>query len=326
MASRINKQFGGTYDVYQTNAHCGYSNNWFYGVNGTYEFVIELCDSLTIPPGDQIQGIVEDNLPGPFYLLDRLSGPGLTGHITDAQTDLPLSAEVEVLEATFPVLTPRTSDPEYGRYFRILEPGNYTMRVGKEGYGCEFRDVTDGPDTLTTEDFELYANQAPSQFSLLSPTDEDTVLIPTSFEWELSTDPDFGEEVSYDILISLSPNFHFDSIMTVYNVQQSQCILDSLIFKGFHRYFWKVRAHDDFCGNTWSNQTFSFFAFNCGDVNKDGVIDIADVLYLINYLFIEGPAPDPLAAGDANSDGVVDIADVVYLINYLFIGGSPPCC
>jgi len=62
-----------------------------------------------------------------------------------------------------------------------------------------------------------------------------------------------------------------------------------------------------------------------GDVNRDGVIDIADVVYLINYLFIDGPAPEPLEAGDANCDGVVDIADVVYLINYLFIDGSPPC-
>jgi len=63
-----------------------------------------------------------------------------------------------------------------------------------------------------------------------------------------------------------------------------------------------------------------------GDVNKDGVIDMADVVYLINYLFIDGPAPEPLEAGNANCDGVVDIADVVYLINYLFIGGPSPDC
>ena len=61
-----------------------------------------------------------------------------------------------------------------------------------------------------------------------------------------------------------------------------------------------------------------------GDANGDEVIDVADVTYLINYLFLGGPAPDPLEAGDANSDGVVDIADTMYLINYLFIGGSPP--
>lgn len=63
-----------------------------------------------------------------------------------------------------------------------------------------------------------------------------------------------------------------------------------------------------------------------GDVNRDGVVDGSDVVYLINYLFIGGPAPDPLELGDANCDGVVNGGDVVYLINYLFIGGPPPQC
>jgi hypothetical protein len=63
-----------------------------------------------------------------------------------------------------------------------------------------------------------------------------------------------------------------------------------------------------------------------GDVNGDRTVDIADVIFLINYLFIGGAAPEPLQAGDANCDEMVDIADVVYLINYLFIGGSPPGC
>jgi hypothetical protein len=68
---------------------------------------------------------------------------------------------------------------------------------------------------------------------------------------------------------------------------------------------------------------------NClptGDCNGDTVINIADVVQLINYLFIDGPAPDPLEVGDVNCDGVVNIADVVYLINYLFINGPPPNC
>jgi hypothetical protein len=63
-----------------------------------------------------------------------------------------------------------------------------------------------------------------------------------------------------------------------------------------------------------------------GDATGDGVIDISDVVYLLNYLFVGGPAPVPLAAGDANSDGVVDASDLVYLLNYLFVGGPPPRC
>ena len=79
----------------------------------------------------------------------------------------------------------------------------------------------------------------------------------------------------------------------------------------------------DYC----NADTLSFMVrtYLCGDADGDGKIDIADAVYLLNYLFTGGPAPDLLEAGDANCDGVVDIADVVYLINYLFIGGPPPC-
>jgi len=63
-----------------------------------------------------------------------------------------------------------------------------------------------------------------------------------------------------------------------------------------------------------------------GDTNGDGIINSADIVYLINYLFKGGPAPDPLWVGDCNCDEVVNSADVVYLIDYLFKGGPPPSC
>jgi len=65
----------------------------------------------------------------------------------------------------------------------------------------------------------------------------------------------------------------------------------------------------------------------CGNVNNDGVVDIGDVVYLINYLYRSGPEPEcaPITAcGDVNLDGAVDIGDVVYLINYLYKSGPPP--
>lgn len=34
----------------------------------------------------------------------------------------------------------------------------------------------------------------------------------------------------------------------------------------------------------------------------------------------------PVEVGDVNCDGVVNVSDVVYLINYLFINGPAPCC
>jgi uncharacterized repeat protein (TIGR01451 family) len=63
-----------------------------------------------------------------------------------------------------------------------------------------------------------------------------------------------------------------------------------------------------------------------GDVNTDGIIELGDVVFLINYLFRAGPAPEPIWLGDANCDDLVELGDVVYLINYLFRGGPSPDC
>ncbi len=63
-----------------------------------------------------------------------------------------------------------------------------------------------------------------------------------------------------------------------------------------------------------------------GDANGDGVVDVGDVVFLINYLFKSGQAPNPLGRGDTNCDNVLDVGDVVYLINYLFKNGPPPPC
>jgi len=65
----------------------------------------------------------------------------------------------------------------------------------------------------------------------------------------------------------------------------------------------------------------------CGDVNEDGTINSADIVYLINYLFKGGPPPSwPLNRADCNGDGTVNSADVVCMINYLFKGGPNPNC
>ncbi|MCK4427945.1 MAG: S8 family serine peptidase, partial [candidate division Zixibacteria bacterium] len=68
---------------------------------------------------------------------------------------------------------------------------------------------------------------------------------------------------------------------------------------------------------------YSFYI--TGDVTGDGEVDIADVIYLIHYLYLGGPSPDPLFLGDVNCDDLVNIGDVVYLLNYLFLGGPEPC-
>ncbi len=68
--------------------------------------------------------------------------------------------------------------------------------------------------------------------------------------------------------------------------------------------------------------------------NVDGVIgpfdpvDVADLTYLVAFLWQGGPAPP--CTEEANVDGVigsfgpVDVADLTYLVAFLWQGGTPP--
>jgi hypothetical protein len=61
-----------------------------------------------------------------------------------------------------------------------------------------------------------------------------------------------------------------------------------------------------------------------GDANGDSVVNINDVVFLLNYLFGYGPAPNPPAAGDVNGDCFIGVSDIIWLLNYLFKYGPPP--
>ncbi len=63
-----------------------------------------------------------------------------------------------------------------------------------------------------------------------------------------------------------------------------------------------------------------------GDCNRNGVVDVGDVIYLINYAYKDGPLPVPKASGDVNCDGLLNIGDIIYLLNYLYRGGPAPTC
>jgi hypothetical protein len=165
-------------------------------------------------------------------------------------------------------------------------------------------------------------NQPPEPFSLILPVDGDTVTKPVFLDWEDAYDPNPFDQVSYTVYVSASVNFDPESTLVIDSLIESACQVvpqkDSLV------YWWKVKAQDLWGETRWSDQTWSFDLENYGDANGDGKVDPGDVVFLLNYLFRDGPPPQPLAAGDVNGDCEVDAADVVYLISYLFRGGSKP--
>jgi len=64
-----------------------------------------------------------------------------------------------------------------------------------------------------------------------------------------------------------------------------------------------------------------------GNINRDpeGVIDISDLVYLVNFMFKAGE--EPPCMDDANIDGVgqeIDISDLVHFVNFMFKDGPSP--
>lgn len=63
-----------------------------------------------------------------------------------------------------------------------------------------------------------------------------------------------------------------------------------------------------------------------GDANHDGRINSGDAVFIISYIFRNGPPPPCIAEADANGDGRINSGDAVYIISYIFRGGPPPVC
>ena len=63
--------------------------------------------------------------------------------------------------------------------------------------------------------------------------------------------------------------------------------------------------------------------FRRGDANCDSEVNIADPIYILDYLFSGGPSLC-FEAMDVNDDATVNISDPVYDLMWLFRDGSPP--
>ncbi len=61
--------------------------------------------------------------------------------------------------------------------------------------------------------------------------------------------------------------------------------------------------------------------FRRGDANRDGSVNIADAVYILQNLFAQGPEILCKDAGDSNDDESVNIADAVYILQNLFAQG-----
>ncbi len=164
-------------------------------------------------------------------------------------------------------------------------------------------------------------NQEPTPINLLLPDSASVVPEGTpTLTWEVSTDGDLYDEVTYDLKYSTYISFYAQ--VKVNGLTDPQYTLPDPIVNG-ETYYWKVTAKDLF-GATYQTSTFTFTSTLDGDANGDGSVNVGDAVFLINFVFKQGPAPDPLLSGDANCDASANVGDAVYIINFVFKGGPAP--
>lgn len=61
-----------------------------------------------------------------------------------------------------------------------------------------------------------------------------------------------------------------------------------------------------------------------GDVDLNDAVDVLDIIYLIDFKFKDGPAPEELILADVNNDCEVNVLDIIYLIDFKFKTGPEP--
>lgn len=61
-----------------------------------------------------------------------------------------------------------------------------------------------------------------------------------------------------------------------------------------------------------------------GDVDYSDDVNVADLTYLVGYLFLGGAGPFVPDAAQVDGEDIINIADLTYLVDYLFRGGPPP--
>ncbi len=140
VASLIETEDGtGFYEPSPSRGRNGNAQDWFYNTFGTVQLLIECGTENLQPNAALVDDTCERCKVGAYWLMNRVLGyltdaAMLTGHIEDAQTGLPIRAEVYINDHDIMSFTPRMSDEMYGRYWRLLEPGTYSVTYRKKGY------------------------------------------------------------------------------------------------------------------------------------------------------------------------------------------------
>ncbi len=141
-------------------------------------------------------------------------------------------------------------------------------------------------------------------------------------------DPKTGEQINWQVISSGGTDGSSENYKLLGTVAQTAVGAGSSENYGLSHGYWQQTASSPGC------------CIYRADINHDGQPDpdIADLIYMVTYMFQEGPEPpcdEPgtgdctehyYAETDVNGDGSCspDIADLIYLVTYMFQEGPAP--
>lgn len=141
-------------------------------------------------------------------------------------------------------------------------------------------------------------------------------LLGVDLGWQLG-------EPDYDAI-----EVHFDSILLEVLSGQAVGFFHDGVLPGLHQ--WEIVAVRSSLQSAATSCSIDVTGgsggpiFLRGDANEDLSLNIADVIFILSYLFLQGPGGSCHDAMDANDSGSVNIADAVRILEFLFGAGVSP--
>ena len=92
-------------------------------------------------------------------------------------------------------------------------------------------------------------------------------------------------------------------------------------------YQFQVRVNDSpyQCSYFFDDFTLSIESIDNGDANCDGILNLSDILFLIDYLYGTGDPPRSMGGCDCDCSMGCDLGDILYLIEHVYMEGPEPC-
>lgn len=187
-----------SYDLYPVS---GNSDDWAYGMHGTFAYTIEMADQF-IPPASQVPTIVQNNLNAAMLLLTRENTKTLKGHVTNAYTGEPLRAMVFINGIDDSILkeTQQWTDEEFGSFYRYLPVGLHQVSFICPGFQSETMTVQISDNMPTTLDVALLPVE-PVDLLIIVQDANGMPLNGATFEFPEIESPGYSTDVSGQISI-----------------------------------------------------------------------------------------------------------------------------